>query len=189
MDHRCGSVDRSIDTKKVSLSYDTHESLRRRMGVVEVPQSYRYNSTFVPLRTLQALGFAAPIRIATVWDAVLNGDQSYECSAVGQSIYTHDSSGITTPTAGYSMTASFCKEQHVVRGSAGSARYQAIVSRTQQAVNFFTSSLKVRPVVSGGVPIDSTIVSQFNLSTSVVPNADLVLIMTARPSPNAPIGA
>ena len=74
------------------------------------------------------------------------------------------------------------------RASSPTARLQAMQSRTQQAADYFKSALRLRPVGPGGITIDPSILANFNLDASrTVHNADLVLIMTARPSPNSPV--
>lgn len=56
-----------------------------------------------------------------------------------------------------------------------------------QARQFWQHALKVRPVKDAYISIDSAVVDAFNITTSQVPNVDLVIIMTARPSPNRPV--
>lgn len=60
----------------------------------------------------------------------------------------------------------------------------------RQATSFFSNALKVRPVLDGFINVDPAIASgavsgPFVLNTTAIGDADLVIIMTARPSPNS----
>lgn len=154
------------------------------------------NNNFVPLRTLHAQGLSDNIRIGLVWDPVDNGDYSVgqncgnpytcpirprQCSYVGQSIYVQDAAGNEV------YSPSLCEGKHLVTGPLGAARGAAMRERTTQAMNFWRQTLMVRPVQDPQITIDPLIVQKYNLTTANVSNVDLVIIMTARPSPNRPV--
>ena len=65
---------------------------------------------------------------------------------------------------------------------------------TLQASAFYGAALKIRPIIDGTITIDSSIAAgksraRFVLSRAVVVDADLIIIMTARPVPNSEEGA
>ena len=168
--------------------------MRRLFSFPQLDEPYNGTGpgTFVPLSELDALGLTAPIRIVPIWDVVTGGDQGsagpYECSSVGQTILVHSAASVTDPLSNYFPSFGFCTSDHVVGRPQGTARLQAMQSRTQQAADYFKSALRLRPVGPGGITIDPSILANFNLDASrTVHNADLVLIMTARPSPNSPV--
>ena len=88
-----------------------------------------YNSTFVPLRVLDALGFSSNIRIKPIWDVVDSGDvfngNAYQCSVVGQQIMVLQAFG------GYALSPpNFCTAEHIVTGPTGSVRGAIMKGRT-----------------------------------------------------------
>lgn len=57
-----------------------------------------------------------------------------------------------------------------------------------QANAFFNRALKIRPILDGTITVDPAITNNyFTLNNTVFRGTDLVIIMTARPSPNKPI--
>lgn len=98
------------------------------------PQNY---GPFIPLHDLDAAGLAGSMRIGIVWDAVDRGDYAPSttggqppsihrgCSYVGQSIYVQDANGAEV------LASSFCTADHLVTGTAGAARGQAMRDRTE----------------------------------------------------------
>jgi len=56
-----------------------------------------------------------------------------------------------------------------------------------QARQFWQNTLRIRPVRDSSITIDVGVRNAFALTTTSVPNADLVVIMTARPSPFLPV--
>lgn len=165
-----------------ALSDVVDESMRRRL------QSQTYSdSTFIPLRLVHASGGTAPMRITVVWDVVVNGDSSWsgsngrrrQCNVVGQDLNAKASSGWVDLPAG-------CKANMVV--AQGSARYTIMQGRTAAAVSYWSRTLAVKPVRDSIVVSSQAVSDEFGiaLGTAYI-NTDLVLIMTARPSPNSPI--
>jgi hypothetical protein len=147
-----------------------------------------YVAPFIPISALQAMGGTAPMRIKTVWDVMENGDKQsggseyYGCTVVGQDILAQNSVGTYVLTTG-----AFCETKHIVTGSIGAKRNSVVRSLTTRATNFFNSALSVRPILDTAITLDSSISNRFTINTTVVNDADLVIIMTARPSPNRPL--
>lgn len=190
LEHGCGNSDPDLQrflnapaviSEQVYVNDDLLDSYARSMQVVE-----NYNSTFIPLSDLDAMGLSSKIRIKSIWDPVDLGDtfngKTYECQFVGQSITVSDANGNDV------LAPSFCQAKHIVTGVVGSARGAIMRSRTNHANTFFSEALKVRPILDGTITIDPVITNNyFTLNGTVIQNADLVIIMTARPSPNKPI--
>jgi MFS family permease len=80
-----------------------------------------------------------------------------------------------------------CKAEHIVTGALGMERSMVMRTRTQAAMDYWAQALKVKPV-QDDIVIDNFISNIFGLpANTAVPDADLVMIMTARPSPFSPI--
>jgi len=74
-----------------------------------------------------------------------------------------------------------CEEQDYAHS--GSIRNQILKQRTEWAGNKIAELLSVKPAV-GGITLASSVSASFsNLTTTSYPNADLVVIVTARPTP------
>ncbi len=69
----------------------------------------------------------------------------------------------------------------------GFARYSTMKRRTEWARNYWQDALKVQRAVSP-IALSSFVQNTFpQISTLSYPDTDLVVVMTARPSPNLPI--
>jgi hypothetical protein len=168
----------------VAQSYHTEAQLTQHRRHLDT--SVTYASPFIPLSALDAMGGAAPIRIQLLWEVMENGDlsvggggQGYQCINVGQDILVQSSTGAYAPSTG-----GFCLTKHIVTGTIGATRNAVLRSLTQRAADFFAKTLKVRPILDSNITIDSSVLNRFTMTTTTVNNADLVIIMTARPSPN-----
>ena len=169
----------SVVQRTSAQRYELHHPSSRRLE-----NTSTNDTSFVPL----SIHGGSPIRIRIVWDVIDAGDPTtwgshYQCSYVGQQI------NVLTADGGYTLSSDrFCEERHLVHGSRGAARGNAIRSRTAEAVEFYASSLRIRPVLDEVIWLDiAALASYFTLGLSSVSDADVVVIMTARPSPSSPI--
>lgn len=143
--------------------------------------------------TAESAGLLNNIRIGLVWDAVDSGDtapgpasggdpvpspQKRQCTIAGETIKVR-------PASGNIEVAATCLADWTVTSS--NARYSAMVARTLSAQAYWQAALRIRRVQDSNITIDPSIRTAFGLTTVSVPNVDLVIIMTARPSPNIPI--
>ena len=197
---RCGTGDAHVKRRAggalpVPQHYHTEEmyatlhgeaalvELRRVHGGGRSAQTLNYSNglPFEPISRLHAAGLTAPIRIVPVWDAVAlgrpNGGLQRACRYVGDIVTVSSASGGNSL---YNCTAANV-------GTANTTRYAQMRSRTQAAAAYWARALSVRPVLNAAITIAPSIVSQFGLSTGLVPAADVVLIMTDEPSPFTPI--
>ena len=182
----------SVPTVTVGQEYHTEEHFRRLAAfrgddvhgrdLQTLAQSY---GSFIPLSTMNAMGSARPMRIAIVWDVVDSGDTissvTRQCTSVGQGITVQSASGSDV------AQSNFCTATHLVTGSGGSARGAVMRARTEAARQYWQRALVVRPVLDSNLTIHPSVVSAFGLTTTRVANADLVIVMTARPSPFRPV--
>lgn len=79
-----------------------------------------------------------------------------------------------------------CTADHVVTGETGALRGDILRRRTVAAFAYWGAVLRIRPVLDAAIPIAAAIRLQYGLNVSAVPSADLVMVMTARPSPFVP---
>jgi hypothetical protein len=169
----------------VSQGYHTVESARRLRD-----QSYPMTSTggFLSLADADAMGLATPIRISVVWTAlestefsgVNSGPASRQCTAAGRTI------AVECVIGGSPSCSTTCSEEDVVLP--GSDRFSVIQERVTWATQYYSSALKVKPVLDP-IVVDPFVTSTFNLGATTVPDTDLVIIVTARPSPFAAVAA
>ena len=144
---------------------------------------------FIPLSTLDAMNLSRPIRMRVLWNVVDAGDPtvggsqeglSYQCSYVGQTILVLNDNGLFVMSP-----EGFCAAQHIVTGTVGSARGALLRARTADAVAFYAAAIRVRPVLDDTILLTAPVMSAvFKLNVSAVADADVVVVMTARPSPN-----
>jgi hypothetical protein len=193
---------------------DDHRILQAQSygGAPVSPAVCGSTTAWVPLTQLNA----RPIRITVVWDLVVNGDSGvcddgtagpcvYQCTnANSPGVMVKNAAGSAYSSSGFSCSASDAVGNILPTPSnlATVPINMAIMyARTTAAVNFWASTLQVVPV------LDTIVIPTTGLSTSglavtnhVCPsgsttscsalrhnNTDLVVIMTARPSPNSPI--
>jgi hypothetical protein len=138
---------------------------------------------------------ARPIRILAVWDVIETGDQgvcengsgscTYQCSYSSSTGVSVKSASNTYTTSGFS-----CADKNAASGT----NLEVMKGRTAEAVAYWQKTIKVTPVLDGiavnnnvaksvHLPLDSNGAWEKGLQASV----DLLLIMTARPSPFSPI--
>ncbi|RYY35096.1 hypothetical protein EON62_02770, partial [archaeon] len=180
----------AIPLTKRSQAYETDE-VRRRLAVAQgrslTAQTYPTNGgAFIPLAQMHALGQDAHMRVTLVWDVVNAGDvansAAYQCSYIGQTITVQSSTGSLT-----SVMSNFCTAQHLVTGTAGARRGELMRARSEAAAQYWEAALRVRPVQDAFIVVDPAVQAHFNVTIDPVPNTDLVIIMTARPSPRRPV--
>ena len=145
---------------------------------------------------------AQPIRIQAVWDVVeVSGDTGL-CEGSGSSptcIATYQCSnppavtGVSVKSSSGSYTTGFaCTEKYGAYG----VNLDIMKGRTAQAIDYWQRTIRVTPVING-ITVDTGVAQAYHLppvSSSDKSwikgnqaNVDLLLIMTARPSPNSPI--
>jgi hypothetical protein len=143
-----------------------------------------YTTPYVPVASANASGGTAPIRIVALWDVITvtgdaapSGSPAYQCTALNATIQVRAASGGYTAFAG-------CTANDIVTGAGGAARLSVLQARTEAAIAYWQAAVRLQPV-RDGITIDPSIVTSYNVppSSANVPNADVVLIMTARPSP------
>jgi hypothetical protein len=149
----------------------------------------------VSIKTAKALNLTKPIRIKVVWSVIETGDVccgvttpqvGRQCILAGGTIEAKSSTGSWTQwtTSAFPGTTP-CDPTSVVSTTVGATRYAAIKARTEAAMEYWTKTLEVKPII-GGITVDQSVTSEFGVSGSF-PDTDLVMIMTARPSPASPI--
>ena len=147
------------------------------------------------IKTAKALNLTKPIRIKVVWSVIETGDVccgvttpqvGRQCILAGGTIEAKSSTGSWTQwtTSAFPGTTP-CDPTSVVSTTVGATRYAAIKARTEAAMEYWTKTLEVKPII-GGITVDQSVTSEFGVSGSF-PDTDLVMIMTARPSPASPI--
>jgi hypothetical protein len=143
---------------------------------------------FLPLSDASSAGLAAPMRIVPVWTAIESAEFSGVNSgaAARQCIAADRTISVECVIGGSPSCTSPCKDEDVV--APGNERMQVIQERITWAVEYFRSALSVKPVLDP-IVVDSYITSTFNLGALTVPNADLVVLVTARPAPFAQVAA
>ena len=107
-----------------------------------------------------------------------------QCRFTGDTIQAKDASGAWTTwnTNNFPATTP-CDADSVVMP--GNARYAAIQARTTAAVNYWAGTVRIKPV-RDAIVLDASLQTSFGVSGSFT-DTDLVMIMTARPSPASPI--
>lgn len=176
-----------------ALSGPQHEERRRKLQFYATKNND--GSTFLPLEDADAAGLAQPIRIKVLWDVIEGtdftgsrlGSNALQCTRIGGPISVPCEFS-TSPDCmqiwdGCSVD-DIVGPEGVVSDPNGFHKLEVMKTRLDFAVEYFRKAFKVKPVQ---VPIDLSpgVIDRFNLedATTRVENADLVVIMTARPSP------
>lgn len=184
---RCGHAEHqpSVEPAEAPQVYETPEMVAAVRRLQAPNQVYADNAAFVPIATAHAAGHTAPLRITVVWDTVLAGDPTgttatyRQCAFAGQTIEAKNAAG------NWASSATACDAASVV--TAGSARLAAIQARTQSAMDFWAQTVKIKPV-QDPIVLGSALCTEFGICVAnTYSNTDLVMIMTARPSPASPI--
>lgn len=161
---------------------------RRRLQLWQRDEDY--GGAFLPAEEADALGLTGPMRIKLVWDAIDFGDLSADAPGADtrstrSGSANRNSGALQCSFAGEVVwnlftTAHTCVEEDVVTPE----KRAVIDTRSDFAAGFFGEALKVRPV-QDDITIYSSLADEFNLEAEsrVVTDADLVIIMTARPGP------
>lgn len=158
-------------------------------------QTYVDSGSFVPIQIADSSGWTRPIRIAAIWDVIDSGDPNgvnqpnRMCSTVGDTIEVQaNGNWIAWTTANFPATSP-CSSKSVVsavQSSSGWDRYNVIKARTNAAISYWQSTLKIKRT-QDNIVLDSSITTTYGLVAGTSIDADLVLVMTARPSPASPI--
>jgi hypothetical protein len=168
----------------VSQSYDS-PALRRLQAAPTGNGTGTNGSAWVPIEQLDAAGGTASIRIVPLWDVLAAGDvvggvrRQCACASPGNPNCT-----VTVSTAsGTAEEVAPCTPAMVVTN--GSARLALLQQRTVQAAARWAAALRLRPVTDpAGITLASGVSSAYGLPSPLsVAGADLVVIVTARPSP------
>lgn len=198
---------------EVAQTYES-EGIRRLLqadasaaGAREL-QTTRYGNTFpwVPLARLEEQGLTRPIRIKFVWDVLNSGDflggqrKQCTCSQAGPAATPCPSPGSSvqvSPASGEGFVPAQCTSSMVVsRAPGGNTRRVILERRTNDAAARWSRTLKIRPIADPYVTVGASVADSFGLNRTVQSNGareyrvydtDLVVIMTARPSPNRPV--
>jgi Leishmanolysin len=179
----------SLPLSRARCGHDPHY-VTSLPAVEKVAQDYIHNphavpkqgrmlaNTYVPIN----MNNSAPIRITAVYDMLLAGETGKQCTSVGQTI--------TVVGAGTCSSTYTCKAENIVTGTVGAARMAVLMKRTNDALAYWMNTLRVKPVANPGIAISPTVGSYFTNPSalpSFVNNTDVVMIMTAHPSPCLPI--
>mmetsp|Transcript_24599 Transcript_24599/g.85546 ORF Transcript_24599/g.85546 Transcript_24599/m.85546 type:complete len:1232 (-) Transcript_24599:195-3890(-) len=176
---------------QAALQGPAHEARRRRLQFYATKNND--GVTFLPLDDADAAGLTAGIRIKVLWDVIESADftgarvgsNALQCTQVGGAI----SVACEVPTSADCMQVwdgcsvdDIVGPEGVVSDPEGVVKLEIMKTRLAFATEYFRKAFKVKPVQ---VPIDlsESVTSRFNLPPTSVEDADLVVIMTARPSP------
>lgn len=183
-------------------SAQAYEHIAADGRVLQTKQNQDYgggtSAAFTSVTAANASGMVANIRIVAIWDVIDAGDP-------GKS----DGTGVTCTSATKSKDAcpwqcvaasstnfinlkvpdndfSDCADAKMVvsRNSPNDVVYNAMKLRTEMAISYWSSAIKVKPVkdsitIAGGNSALPPLMAS-STYTKVVPNADLVIVMTAR---------
>jgi hypothetical protein len=173
----------------VPQTYETPELVARARRLA--PQTYADAGSFVPLSLAHDAGWTRAIRITAVWDVIDSGDetgvsaQRRMCTTEGETAEVKGTGGWRPWTTADFPGTTPCGAKTVV--APGNARYLAMKARTDAAVAFWQGALAVKRV-QDRITLDASVASEFGLAPGTsYGDTDLVLIMTARPSPASPI--
>lgn len=144
---------------------------------LQTSQAYDDSLSFMAIADADKLGLTGRLRVKVLWDVVASGDTAgtpqttFQCNAAGATI------NLASTAASYDAWSG-CTAAHVPAG----ARLDTMKKRTNDAVAFWSGALRVKPV-KDPITIAPGVLNMFQLSgTPPQSDADLVLIMTARPS-------
>lgn len=155
-------------------------------------QQYDDDDSFIPIDEVHEAGGTQPIRIVALWDVIHDGDPTnpghspasrYQCVTADPANPQHNI--LAAGLSGSYALFDGCSEEHLV--AVDSERYDVMRGRTSASIDYWQKTLWVKPVQD---PIVINIASSNGLAAlngRSVPDADLVMIMTARPSPSSPI--
>lgn len=192
----------------ISETDGTADAPKRRQNV-EISESYDLDpgsGNFLPLSAAETLGLSDKLRIRVLYDVVggldstgkYSGTNARQCTRVGEQIQTLCS----TSGGGYSCTHTctnddllyLAPEADSVAPGLTNAEQQGAIKgkimrqRTQFAAQYWSNNLRVKPVRGSGISLHSSVLSAFNLPGSMsVSDADLVVIITARPMPDGSV--
>ena len=183
-------------TRQAYHSPQTYAAVRRLLGEVDpssdlarrLNDAQEYHAgPFIPLSTLHAAGQDGPLRIGIVWESIDKGAKEFTggndylrmCNRTGNVIT------ITNAAGGTVVNGYTCADADVV--FPGNARYAQMVARTEGAVSYWGSTLRVRPVLDP-IYINNATRGRYHLDATLeVSNVDVVMVMTAEPSPDVAI--
>lgn len=149
------------------------------------PEAYDSLAFAMSIDAAEAAGYLSNIRITIDWSVVDSfdtvGGVKRQCSVLGETIQVEDASGAST-------VPMVCEAKHIVTGVTGASRGTLMRARTEAARAFWQSALRIRPIRDGSIILGFDVTSRFGMANGAsYPNTDLVVIMTARPSPNRPV--
>ena len=199
----CGNDDpayhEEVNRSPVVVPQAYHPAEEGRELQTKTNQNYGEGSSSTMLPNLKAT--AQPIRILAIWDtAEKTGDRgvcegrTWSSSLSTTCTYqcTEDTSAnvLVKNTAGSYAGGFSCASKYAVKGK----NLEIMKGRTAQAIDFWQRTVKVTPVV-GGITVANNIAQRYHLpltpdgayDAGLQANVDLLLIMTARPSPSSPI--
>ena len=178
----------------------TYDHIGADGRVLQSSQTYNVTSTggYLSIAAANASGLTASIRIVALWDVIKQGDWGsgsgpctsqvascpWQCKAASSTSYINVKGG--TGFADCSKASTVVAE--------GNAIYNAMVTRTNAAIAFWQSAIRVKPVY-GSITISAPCRPSTGPGTSnpcesgtipnlvdgrSIPDADLVMIMQAR---------
>ena len=163
-------------------------------------QNYGNGVTTPSSQTLPSLAATSqPIRIMALWDVITVTGDTGVCTDTDSGTCTYmctsaSSSGVSVKQtdAKYSTSGFSCADKYAAGPT--SLNWQIMQGRTADAIDYWQRTLNVTRV-QDAIAIEDSVARTYHLpldtngkyASGSVANFDLVLIMTARPSPNSPI--
>ena len=184
----CGSSHPDfVKPAEVTIAQDYHtEATLRQLQTQHYPMAS--GNKFLSLAIADAAGLSANLRVKFLWTpldgsdytGINSGANAQQCTSVGATI------AVGCVLGGSPTCSMVCTASDVV--VPGNDRYNLIKSRVSWAGDYYSQAVRLKPVLDS-VVIDASIIQAYTLPVSSVANVDLVIIVTARPSPNAPVAA
>ena len=153
----CGTGDPMFmqDVEPTTVPQEYHDSPQRNLACVGSACGQSYGSTYMTVKAANASSLTRPIRIKALWDVIKSGDTP--CITLGSGCDPNPSLSCTSQTAScpymcrsqsaanyYQVsspagTYASCESSDIVVQE-GNAIYNAMVSRTNQAIQFWQSA-------------------------------------------------
>jgi hypothetical protein len=188
--HLCGSNHPNItallppETSVRQLYHTTKHAAERGLAVQRYATGV--GDVFLPIREAHAANLTSGLRISFIWDLIDGVDFSptrgtiRQCTAVGERI------GVGCIISGAPSCTTLCTESDVI--VPGNPRYELIKERLLWAAEFYSGAIMVKPVLDP-IVLDANTINSYGVTTRTVPDADVAIIVTARPSPFAAVAA
>jgi hypothetical protein len=195
---RCGVGHPDFDyLKEAEGSHATvHQDYRSEppAGIARMLPAQKYDSslsTYLSAKSANSTGKSRPIRITAVWDAVEKGDNTFSTGCTPTAFPLQCSVGQATVSTkamnggsyqGYNCLTTKAAWE-TTRMVVTPDRLAVMKKRTADAIEFWAKTLRVTPVENGITITQNSCILPGDVIGKTVEGADLVMVMTARPSP------